>query len=139
DALLRAMPSGGAIVMVGDADQLPSIGPGQVLFDILESGRVPAIRLTEIHRQLEGSDIVVNAHRIHRGELPVFGTAGRRSDMYRFAARSPEEAVKRAVDVVKTRIPQTFGMHPLRDVQVLAPVRKDPIGVHALNAALQEA
>lgn len=92
DAILRALPPDAAIVLVGDADQLPSIGPGQILHDILESGRVPSIRLTEIHRQLEGSDIIVNAHRINRGELPRFDAS---SDMFLFPVRSPEKAVER--------------------------------------------
>jgi exodeoxyribonuclease V alpha subunit len=139
DSILKAMPPDAGIVLVGDADQLPSIGPGQVLHDILESGRVPSIRLTEIHRQMEGSDIILNAHRINRGELPVFGSAGAPSDTFLFPADSPEDAVARVVDLVTTRIPKKFGFKSLRDVQVLVPVNKGPIGVHALNAALQEA
>ncbi|MEK6372597.1 MAG: ATP-dependent RecD-like DNA helicase [Acidobacteriota bacterium] len=139
DAILRAMPPRAAIILVGDADQLPSIGPGQVLHDILQSERIPSIRLTEIHRQAEGSQIVLNAHRINRGELPRFGSISEGSDMFYFPASSPERAVRQVVDLVTTRIPQRFGFHSLRDVQVLAPMRSGPAGIHLLNAELQSA
>ncbi|HEX7153837.1 MAG TPA: ATP-dependent RecD-like DNA helicase [Thermoanaerobaculia bacterium] len=138
DAILRAMPANAALVLVGDADQLPSIGPGQVLHDILESQRVPSIRLTEIHRQAQGSQIILNAHRINRGESPQFGTSSEPSDMFFFRATDPYEAVKRVVELVTTRIPEKFGLQ-WRDVQVLAPMRAGDIGVHALNKALQNA
>jgi exodeoxyribonuclease V alpha subunit len=139
DALLRAMQAEAAIVLVGDADQLPSIGPGQVLDDVLRSNRVPSVRLTDIHRQAEGSHIVVNAHRINRGELPRFGRAKETSDMFFFPAQSPEEAVRLVVDLVAERIPRTFGLRSLRDVQVLAPMRARTAGVNTLNAELQSA
>jgi exodeoxyribonuclease V alpha subunit len=137
DALLRAMPAGAAIVLVGDADQLPSIGPGQVLHDILASGRVPAVRLTEIHRQAAGSDIIANAHRINRGERPRFRAKGEKSDMYHFPAATPEAAVARVVELVTERIPKTFGLGARRDVQVLAPMRNGTAGIHLLNRELQ--
>jgi exodeoxyribonuclease V alpha subunit len=137
DAVLRAMPAQASIVLVGDADQLPSIGPGQVLHDILQSERIPSIRLTEIHRQTEGSHIIVNAHRINRGELPRFGSAAEFSDMFLFPARSAEQAVRHVVDLVTSRIPHKFGFRSLRDVQVLAPMRTGPIGIDVLNAELQ--
>jgi exodeoxyribonuclease V alpha subunit len=136
--LLEAMPPHAGIVVVGDADQLPSIGPGQVLHDVLASQRVPAIRLTEIHRQADGSEIVQNAHRIHRGEMPRFGKQPDGSDMFFFSSDSPEKAVARVVDLVTVRIPEKFGL-PSRDVQVLAPMRKGSGGVDALNRALQDA
>jgi exodeoxyribonuclease V alpha subunit len=139
DAILRAMPPQAAIILVGDADQLPSIGPGQVLHDILRSERIPSIRLTEIHRQTEGSQIVLNAHRINRGEFPRFGSARERSDMFFFPAESPEHAVHQVVELVATRIPRRFGFHPLRDVQVLAPMRSGSAGIDLLNAELQRA
>lgn len=139
DAVLRAMPPQAAIILVGDADQLPSIGPGQVLHDILGSGRVPSIRLTEIHRQAEGSQIILNAHRINRGELPHFEAAGAGVDMYHFRAGSPEQALRHVLELVTTKIPQRFGLHALRDVQVLAPMRNGDAGVTLLNAALQRA
>jgi exodeoxyribonuclease V alpha subunit len=137
DAILRAMAPQAAIILVGDADQLPSIGPGQVLHDILRSERVPSIRLTEIHRQSEGSEIVVNAHRINKGRLPRFGSGSEWSDMFFFPAKSPEHAVRQVVELVAKRIPGRFGFHPLRDVQVLAPMRSGTVGIDLLNAELQ--
>jgi exodeoxyribonuclease V alpha subunit len=134
DSVLRAMPEEAALILVGDADQLPSIGPGQVLHDVLRSERIPSIRLTEIHRQAEESRIIVNAHRIHGGERPRFG-----GDMFLFTARSPEQAVRHVVELVTARIPNKFGFHPLRDIQVLAPMRAGEIGVHLLNEQLQRA
>jgi exodeoxyribonuclease V alpha subunit len=139
DALLRAMPKEAAIVLVGDADQLPSIGPGQVLHDILASARVPSVRLTEIHRQAAGSDIIANAHRIHRGEQPRFGARVGESDMFLFPAKSAETAVRHVVELVTERIPRQFQLKALRDVQVLAPMRNGTAGVHLLNRELQRA
>jgi exodeoxyribonuclease V alpha subunit len=139
DALLRAMPREAAIVLVGDADQLPSIGPGQILHDVLSSERVPSIRLTEIHRQAAGSDIIANAHRINRGEHPRFGAPGVASDMFLFKAAAPELAVQRVVELVTERIPRQFGLKALRDVQVLAPMRNGTAGIHLLNRELQRA
>jgi exodeoxyribonuclease V alpha subunit len=137
DALLRAMPSAAAIVLVGDADQLPSIGPGQVLHDILASERVPSVRLTEIHRQAAGSDIISNAHRINRGEYPRFGAPGATSDMFLFKTSTPDVAVQRVVELVTERIPRQFGLKALRDVQVLAPMRNGSAGINLLNRELQ--
>ena len=133
------MPPKAAIILVGDADQLPSIGPGQVVHDILRSERIPSIRLTEIHRQTEGSQIVLNAHRIKRGALPRFGSRRADSDMFHFPARSSERAVHHVVELVTTRIPREFGFKSLRDVQVLAPMRSGAVGIDLLNAALQRA
>ncbi len=139
DALLRAMPPEAALVLVGDADQLPSVGPGQVLHDVLASGRVPSIRLTEIHRQAEGSDIIANAHRINRGDLPHFRGRDESSDMYFFPAATPEAAAQRVIDLVTERIPKKFGFSGLRDVQVLAPMRPGAVGIDSLNRDLQHA
>lgn len=139
DAVLRALPADGALVLVGDADQLPSIGPGQVLHDILASERVPAIRLTQIHRQAEDSRIIVNAHRINRGEPPAWGSKGEDSDMFLFPTGDAVRAVQHIVELVTTKIPGRFGLRSLRDVQVLAPMRDGTAGVHNLNAKLQEA
>ncbi|HEV7765925.1 MAG TPA: ATP-dependent RecD-like DNA helicase [Thermoanaerobaculia bacterium] len=139
DAVLRALPRDAAIVLVGDADQLPSIGPGEVLHDILSSERVPSIRLTEIHRQAAGSDIIANAHRINRGEHPRFGLPGQVSDMFLFRTNTAETAVQRVVELVTERIPRQFGLKALRDVQVLAPMRNGSAGVVLLNRELQRA
>jgi exodeoxyribonuclease V alpha subunit len=137
DALLRAMPVTAGLVLVGDADQLPSIGPGQVLHDVLASGRVPAVRLTEIHRQAKGSDIILNAHRINSGEEPQFRAAGEASNMFFFPAASSETAIQHVVDLVTKKLPEKFGFKALRDVQVLSPMRNGTAGVNALNDTLQ--
>lgn len=137
DALLRAMPVDAALVLVGDADQLPSIGPGQVLYDVIASGRVPAVRLTKIHRQASESDIIVNAHRINRGQPPSFAARGSRTDMFLFHAATAEEARQHVVDLVTEKLPRKFGLKALRDVQVLSPMRNGTAGVHALNETLQ--
>jgi exodeoxyribonuclease V alpha subunit len=134
DALLRAMPDEAALVLVGDADQLPSIGPGQVLHDVIASGSIPAVRLTRIHRQAEASDIIVNAHRINRGERPQFGND---RDLFLFAAATPEAALKHVVDLVTEKLPRKFGLRTLRDVQILSPMRNGSAGVIALNETLQ--
>ena len=134
DALLRAMPADAALVLVGDADQLPSIGPGQVLQDIIVSGRVPAVRLTQIHRQAAESDIIVNAHRINRGERPVFRSDG---DLFLFPAASDEAALRHVVELVSEKLPRKFGLKTRRDVQVLSPMRNGTAGVNALNETLQ--
>jgi exodeoxyribonuclease V alpha subunit len=137
DALLRAMTDDTALVLVGDADQLPSIGPGQVLYDVIASERVPAVRLTRIHRQAAESDIVVNAHRINSGQFPLFRERGQATDMFLFPAATAEGALQHVVDLVGEKLPRKFGLKALRDVQVLSPMRNGTAGVHALNETLQ--
>lgn len=137
-ALLEAMPPSAALLLVGDADQLPSVGPGQVLRDLLESGAVPAVRLTEVFRQAAASRIVLGAHRIREGHLPDLSNP-EGTDLFFFDAREPEEAARRVVEVVAERIPRRFGLDPRRDVQVLVPVHRGPLGARALNEALGRA
>jgi exodeoxyribonuclease V alpha subunit len=140
-ALLRAVPPAAAVLFVGDVDQLPSVGPGQVLADLLNSGAIPVVRLTEVFRQAAESRIITNAHRINQGQLPESaprdGTAP--SDFYFIAIADPEEAARRIVQVVKQRVPDRFGLHPVRDVQVLCPMNRGATGARALNLALQAA
>jgi exodeoxyribonuclease V alpha subunit len=136
--LLRAIPQDAALLLVGDADQLPSVGPGSVLADVLASGRVPAARLTEIHRQAAASRIVVNAHRINRGEMPLAPEpVGAPSDFYVVRAKGPEELHARLIEVVTERIPRRFGLDPVRDLQVLTPTNRGGLGARALNVELQ--
>ena len=139
DALLRALPGESALVLVGDADQLPSIGPGQVLHDVIASGRVPAVRLTRIHRQAEASDIVLNAHRINGGRSPEFRSRNEQTNMYFFPAPAPEAALQHVVELVSDKLPRKFGFKSRRDIQVLSPMRNGTAGVNALNTALQAA
>ncbi len=138
--LFKALAPGTHLLLVGDVDQLPSVGAGDVLRDIIASGSVPVTRLTRIFRQAAGSYIITNAHRINRGEMPVFPPAGTEPppDFFLFPAETPEEAADWVVDVVANRIPQKFGLHPVRDIQVLAPMYRGGAGVTALNARLQE-
>src|SRR5438876_7560401 len=136
--LLRAIPENAAVLLVGDVDQLPSVGPGSVLADIITSERIPTVRLTEIFRQVVTSQIIVNAHRINQGQMPLIREDST-SDFYVIPADSPEEIQAKLLRVVTERIPQRFGLHPIRDVQVLTPMNRGSLGARALNEALQAA
>lgn len=140
--LLAAVPSGCRLVLVGDVDQLPSVGPGAVLSDIIASGRVPTVRLTEIFRQAQASLIVTNAHRIHEGQLPELGAAPSAGDDTRDFFLLEEEDAGRAAavvrDLVTTRLPRRYGLRP-QDIQVLVPMHRGELGAANLNALLQEA
>ncbi|CAH2601180.1 ATP-dependent RecD-like DNA helicase [Rhodovastum atsumiense] len=138
-SLLRAMPDRAALLVVGDVDQLPSVGPGQVLADVIGSGAVAVVRLTEVFRQAAGSRVITNAHRINRGQMPDLARGEAPSDFYFIDATTPEEAVDRLVTVVRERIPRAFGLDPVRDVQVLCPMNRGGLGARALNIELQKA
>ncbi|OQB14318.1 MAG: ATP-dependent RecD-like DNA helicase [Firmicutes bacterium ADurb.Bin193] len=136
-SLLKAVKTGTRLIMVGDSDQLPSVGAGNVLRDIITSDRVYVVRLTEIFRQAKESMIVVNAHRINRGEYP---TANRReSDFFFMRRESGQEITESIVDLCKNRLPTVYGYDPIVQIQVLTPTRKGPTGVIALNERLQKA
>lgn len=135
-SLLRALSPGTRLIMVGDADQLPSVGAGNVLADILASGAVPAVRLTEIFRQDEKSMIVYNAHRINRGEAPRLNAKG--SDFFFERASSPADAAERIVRLCAERLPGFLGVDAVKEIQVLSPTKKGDAGVLALNRLLQE-
>lgn len=136
--LLGALPDQTAVLLVGDVDQLPSVGPGTVLADIIASGRVPTVRLTEIFRQAATSEIIVNAHRINQGHMPQTPEDPQTvSDFYIIPAETPEEIEELLLYVVSERIPARFGLHPIRDVQVLTPMNRGSLGSRALNVALQ--
>ncbi|MFJ3948612.1 ATP-dependent RecD-like DNA helicase [Streptomyces libani] len=135
--LVKAVPPGAHLLLVGDVDQLPSVGAGEVLRDLLDgSGPVPAVRLTRIFRQAQQSGVVTNAHRINSGVPPL--TSGM-TDFFLFAEEDAEEAGRLTVDVVARRIPAKFGLDPRRDVQVLTPMHRGPAGAGALNGLLQQA
>ncbi len=136
--LLKAVPSHAAVLLVGDVDQLPSVGPGAVLQDIIESGRVPTVRLTEIFRQAASSSIVVNAHRINAGESIETRDGAGLQDFYFIPAESPEEIYAKLLQVVTERIPRRFAMSPIRDIQVLTPMNRGSLGTHSLNVELQK-
>ena len=113
-ALMKAVPDRTALLIVGDIDQLPSVGPGQVLADVIASGAVPVVRLIEVFRQAAASRIIVTAHRINQGLMPDLGKPGEDSDFYFVQADDPETAVSRIVELVKTRIPKRIGLDPIR-------------------------
>jgi len=138
-ALLKAIPDRAALLVVGDIDQLPSVGPGQVLADIISSGAVPVVRLTEVFRQAAQSRIITNAHRINQGMVPDLSPPESDSDFYFVQAEDPETAVARIIELVKTRIPKRFGLDPIRDIQVLCPMNRGGVGARSLNIELQGA
>ena len=136
-ALMKATPDNAALLIVGDIDQLPSVGPGQVLADIIGSGAVPVVRLTEVFRQAAASRIIINAHRINQGAMPDLSAPAGDSDFYFVPAEDPETAVQRILELVKTRIPKRFGLNPIRDIQVLCPMNRGGVGARSLNIELQ--
>jgi len=137
DALLDGIAPDTRLILVGDVDQLPSVGPGAVLRDVILSGRVPCVRLKQVFRQAAQSLIVTNAHRIHGGQAPVSSTA--ESDFFVVDRRDPERAKSTIVNLVVSRIPHKFGFDPVRDIQVLTPMNRGPAGAIALNEALRAA
>jgi len=138
-ALIKAVPATAALLIVGDIDQLPSVGPGQVLADIISSGAIPVVRLTEVFRQAAQSRIITTAHRINQGIIPDLSPPGNDSDFYFVQAEEPEIAAQRIVELVKTRIPARFGFDPIRDIQVLCPMNRGGVGARSLNIELQAA
>ncbi len=136
-SLLKAVPDHAAILIVGDIDQLPSVGPGQVLADIIGSKAIPVVRLTEVFRQAAQSKIITSAHRINQGQLPDLTKPDGESDFYFVPADDPDQAVTRILDLVKNRIPKRFGLNPIRDIQVLCPMNRGGVGARSLNIELQ--
>ncbi len=134
--VLKALKPTTHLMLVGDVDQLPSVGAGNVLRDVIQSGVAHVTRLKQIFRQDKKSYIVVNAHRINDGEMPF--TDNQSDDFFFFSASSAQEAAALVVDIVKNRLPNKFGVNPLDDVQVIAPMYRGAGGVDALNAALQQ-
>jgi exodeoxyribonuclease V alpha subunit len=138
-SLMKAVPGSAGLLIVGDIDQLPSVGPGQVLADVISSGAAPVVRLTEVFRQAAQSRIVTNAHRINQGSIPDLSPPATESDFYFVQASEPETAVGRIIELVKIRIPQRFGLDPIRDIQVLCPMNRGGVGARSLNIELQAA
>lgn len=135
--LLRAHPAGAGLILVGDTDQLPSVGPGTVLQDIIASGVVPVVRLTEVFRQAAESRITLAAHAINQGIMPEPGTKDQESDFYFIERDAPEEISRTLLDLVKTRITRKFGPEMASGIQVLSPMNRGSLGVRELNAILQ--
>lgn len=137
NALTKAIPGHAGLLLVGDVDQLPSVGPGQILSDIISSGQIPVARLTEVFRQAAESQIVVNAHRINHGQMPQSLKTGETSDFYTIEITEPEEGVAKLIEVVTSRIPRRFGLDPIKDIQVLCPMNRGVLGARNLNHELQ--
>jgi exodeoxyribonuclease V alpha subunit len=138
--LLKAVPATATFVLVGDVNQLPSVGPGNVLQDVIASGSLPVVELTEIFRQAQESSIIVNAHRINSGLMPVLHSArDRLNDFYFIEQEDPDEVLRLVVDLARERIPRRFGFDPVDDIQVLTPMHKGTVGAGNLNDQLQKA
>ena len=123
---------------MGDAHQLPAVGPGNVLKDLMDSGVFQVVRLTQIYRQARESLIVVNAHRINQGEFPVLPTKLGRGDFVFIEADEPEDLKRRLLDLVGREIPRRYGLDPMRDLQVITPMHRGPVGIQNLNHELQQ-
>ncbi|MGD0234324.1 MAG: ATP-dependent RecD-like DNA helicase [Syntrophorhabdales bacterium] len=136
--LLKAIPQRATLILVGDVDQLPSVGPGNVIRDIIDSNVVPTIRFNEIFRQARQSAIIVNAHRVNSGQMPDFdGQQEAPTDFYFIEVEEPEKALQRIIALCKEKIPARFGFNSLNDIQVLTPMHKGTVGASNLNAELQ--
>jgi exodeoxyribonuclease V alpha subunit len=136
-ATLMALPERCAVILIGDVDQLPSVGPGQVLRDCIESGAVRTVRLKEIHRQSQHSHIVTNAYRVLKGQMPVF-TDTQSGDFHFIEANTPEAITAQIEDLMCNSIPRQWAINPREDVQVLTPMRRGDLGSIALNRPLQK-
>ena len=137
NSLLKAVPLTMRLILVGDIDQLPSVGAGNVLRDIIDSGSVPVVRLTRIFRQAQSSRIVTNAHKINQGIFPDISN-GKQADFFFIRQQDPELAAQEIVNIVKNRIPKAYG-YSTNDIQVLAPMQRSVVGATSLNIALQDA
>ncbi|HTG35987.1 MAG TPA: ATP-dependent RecD-like DNA helicase [Thermoanaerobaculia bacterium] len=136
--VLRAVPDHGRLILVGDVDQLPSVGPGRVLGDLIRSEAVEVVRLTEIFRQAERSLIVVNAHRVNQGVMPIHESVDSDGDFFFIERKEPEEVVETIAQLVSKRIPAKFGLNPVDQIQVLTPMNRGPLGTDNLNAVLRD-
>lgn len=138
-SLCEAVPPGGRLLLVGDIDQLPSVGPGAMLQNLIDSERCPVVRLEAVHRQAARSSIVTNAHRVRRGLMPVSDAADADGDFFLVPRSDAQSIVRTVVEVVRNRLPQRYGFDPIDDIQVLVPVHRGAVGTEALNAALRDA
>jgi exodeoxyribonuclease V alpha subunit len=137
-SLLKALPPSSGLIMVGDVDQLPSVGAGQILHDVIQSKVMPTVRLEQIFRQAANSDIIINAHLVNQGKFPKLKPPKETTDFY-FIESKLEDAAPKIIDIVKNRIPKKFGFNSISDIQVLCPMLRGGIGVRSLNIELQKA
>jgi exodeoxyribonuclease V alpha subunit len=137
--LLKAIPPEATFILVGDVNQLPSVGAGNILNDIIESGLVMVVKLNEIFRQARKSQIIVNAHRINKGMMPYLTSKGKKNDFYFIEQEDPERVIDIILRLVKERVPSSFGFDSVNDIQVLSPMHRGVAGAANLNRKLQEA
>ncbi|MCL4558600.1 MAG: ATP-dependent RecD-like DNA helicase [Deltaproteobacteria bacterium] len=136
---LKAVPKNATLILVGDVDQLPSVGAGNVLKDIIDSGCIPTVRLTEIFRQAKESLIVVNAHKVNHGQMLTFEhSEDQPQDFYLFKIEEPEKVLEKIIELCREKIPGKFGYRPVEDIQVITPMHKGIVGTTNLNAELQK-
>ena len=138
DSLLEALPLHARLIMVGDKDQLPPVGAGNVLGDLIKSGLIPVVQLDKIFRQAMQSLIVTNAHRVVKGEMPVLDENSADSDFFLMRETAPYNAGRKIVDLVTRRLPSAYGMDPISDLQVLCPGKKGELGAQTINIMLQK-
>ncbi len=136
--ILKALPQEAGLIIVGDVDQLPSVGPGQVLKSIIDSNVFNVVRLTQIFRQAQNSDIIASAYKINQGIMPKLETTKENTDFYFIETQAPEEITNKIIQLVTERIPKKFNFNPLQDIQVLCPMQRGGCGVVSLNVALQQ-
>jgi exodeoxyribonuclease V alpha subunit len=136
--LLNSLPDHTKLILIGDVDQLPSVGPGNVLKDLIQSGEIPITKLSEIFRQAQNSRIILNAHKINNGIFPDI-SIDREGDFFFIGEKEPDKIASLIVGLVSERLKKTYNFHPLRDIQVLCPIHKGLIGTQELNTALQNA
>ena len=136
-SLIKALPPHASLLLVGDVDQLPSVGAGQALKDIIESGVIPTVHLTEIFRQAADSDIILNAHRVNKGLIPNL-TPKEGSDFYFVEAEPGDDIINKIITMVKDRIPKRFNLNPIQDIQLLCPMQRGGAGARSLNIELQK-
>jgi exodeoxyribonuclease V alpha subunit len=136
--LLKAIPKEATFILVGDVNQLPSVGAGNVLNDIISSAALPVVELNEIFRQAKQSQIIVNAHRINKGQMPKLGSFSGDTDFYFIEKEDPEDVLQIILELVDKRILQKFGFDPVDDIQVLAPMHRGTVGAGNPNIKLQE-
>jgi len=138
EQLIDAIPLHAALIVVGDADQLPSVGPGRVLQDLIRSKKIPVAHLNEIFRQAATSRIITNAHRINKGQMPEFPQDGETADCYFVEADDPAKAVGLLSKLLAHSIPKKFRFDPKSEIQVLTPMQKGELGARNLNLVLQK-
>ncbi len=139
NSLLQAVPDHASVIFVGDVNQLPSVGPGTFLSDLIECGQITVIKLTEVFRQAADSWIIRAAHQINKGYFPPLPQKGQKGDFYFIAKETPEEIVSTIVSLVQLRLPRTFGFDPIKDIQVLCPMNRSLTGARSMNELLQSA